>query len=178
MLDWGVGPARVARWWPALRPDVEVHGGDPWADAVAWGARALPAVRFHRLPLLPPTELASAQFDLAYGISILTHLGIAAQRAWLVELRRIVQPGGLLALTLQGRGALSRLSPAERARWEAGSPVERSRVREGSRLYLSFHPPAFLRGELFAPWEIVAHEPDSAVGAGGQDLWLLRRPRT
>jgi len=176
VLDWGVGPARVARWWPVLRPGVEVHGGDPWAAAIAWGERALPAVRFHRLPALPPTGFADAQFDLAYGVSILTHLGVPAQRAWLAELRRIVRPGGLLALTLQGRGALSRLSTAERARWEAGEVVVRSQVREGSRLYQCHHPPAFLRDTLFADWAILAHEPSSIVGAGGQDLWLLRRP--
>jgi SAM-dependent methyltransferase len=175
VLDWGAGPARVARWWPVLRPGVEIHAGDPWAEAMDWGARALPAVRFHRLPALPPTELAAESFDLVYGISILTHLSLPAQRAWLLELARLLRPGGLLALTLQGRRALSRLSPAERARWEAGEPVQRARVREGSRLFLAYHPPGFLREDLFKDWRIVLHEPDSIVGAGGQDLWLLRR---
>jgi SAM-dependent methyltransferase len=176
VLDWGVGPSRVARWWPELRPGIEIHGGDPWPEAIAWGARALPQIRFHRLPVQPPTALDAAAFDLVYGISILTHLGLPAQHAWLAELRRVIRPGGLLALTLQGRQGLERLTPEERARWDRGEMVERAQVREGSRLFLAYHPPDFLRADLFAGWDQVLHEPDSVVGAGGQDLWLLRRP--
>lgn len=176
VLDWGVGPARVARWWPSVRPGVEIHAGDPWPEAIAWGRAALPGVSFHQLPELPPTALEAGTFDLVYGISILTHLSLAAQRAWLTELARILRPGGLAALTLQSEAALSRLTPAEQAAWRAGRMVERAQVRHGSRLYLAYHPPIFARGELFADWEIVLHEPRSVVGSGGQDLWLLRRP--
>lgn len=177
VLDWGVGPARVARWWPRVRPGVEIVGGDPWAKAIAWGEAALPAVRFAQLPERPPTAFADNSFDLAYGISILTHLSLEVQQAWLAELARILRPGGLLALTLQGEGALSRLSPEEQAAWRRGEMVERAQVREGSRLYLAYHPPTFARETLFAEWELIAHEPMSVVGSGGQDLWLLRRPQ-
>lgn len=175
VLDWGVGPARVARWWPTMRPGVDVHGADPWPDAIDWGRGALPSVTFHRLPELPPTTLPGESFDLVYGISILTHLSLPAQRAWLAELKRILRPGGLAALTLQSEAALARLTPAERAEWREGRMVERAQVRHGSRLYLAYHPPGFARRDLFAEWEIVAHEPLSIVGSGGQDLWLLRR---
>jgi SAM-dependent methyltransferase len=174
ILDWGVGPARMARWWSMLRSGVEVHGGDPWPDAIAWGRQALPEVRFHHLPELPPTALEAGLFDLIYGVSILTHLRLDSQRAWLAELRRLLRRGGLLALTLQGEGALSRLSTEEQHRWRAGELVERAQVREGSRLFLSYHPPSFLRDDLFRDWEVVAHEPASPVAVGGQDLWLLR----
>jgi SAM-dependent methyltransferase len=175
VLDWGVGPARVARWWPALRPGVEIHGADPWEAAVRWSRHALPAVRFTPLEPSPPTPFDTAFFDLAYGVSILTHLPEGAQRAWLAELRRIVRPGGLLALTLQGNKGLSRLTPDERRRWDGGEMVVRARVKQGSRLYLAYHPPAFAR-RLFSDWEILRHEPNSIVGSGGQDLWMLRRP--
>ncbi len=176
VLDWGVGPARVARWWPTLRPGVEIHGGDPWDAAIAWGRTALPTVRFRQLPALPPTDLPEGGFDLVYGISILTHLTLPAQRAWLGELCRIIRPGGLLALTLQGQPGIARLTADERRRWEAGKMVERAQVKEGSRLFLAYHPPSLLRDDLFRDWEIVLHEPNSVVGSGGQDLWLLRRP--
>jgi SAM-dependent methyltransferase len=166
----------VARWWPEVRPGVEIWGCDPWAEAIAWGRGALPEVQLEQLSMQPPTPFAEDQFDLVYGISILTHLPLDAQQAWLAELARIVRPGSLVALTLQGRRALDRFSPAERAAWEAGEMIERSGVQEGSRLYLAYHPPGFARDVLFADWTLLVHEEDSPVGSGGQDLWLLRRP--
>jgi SAM-dependent methyltransferase len=175
VLDWGAGPARVARWWPVVRPGVEIHAGDPWQAAMDWGASALPQVRFHRFPELPPTALEDGLFDFVYGISILTHLRLDAQRAWLAELRRLIRPGGLLALSLHGRSALSRLSDAERACWERGEMVERAQARHGSRLYLTYHPPESVRDDLARDWEIVLHEPDAELASRGQDLWLLRR---
>ena len=175
VLDWGVGPARVARWWPAVRPDVDIWAGDPWAEAVAWGAAHVPGVTFTRTPHSPPAAFEDGFFDLVYGISIFTHLPLDAQSAWLAEHARILRPGGLLALTLQGRHALSRLTPDERSKWDAGEVIVRGGVPEGTRLYLAYHPPNFAPGALFEGWTVVLHEPDSVVGGGGQDLWLLRR---
>lgn len=176
VLDWGCGPARVARWWPTVRPGVEIHGGDPWPEAIAWGRTALPAVSLHQLPALPPTTFEPGFFDFVYGISILTHLTLDAQRAWLAEHRRIIRPGGVLALTLHGESAVSRLSEEERAAWAEGRHIERGEVREGSRLFLAYHPPAFVRDDLAADWELLKHEPDAPLASGGQDLWVFRRP--
>lgn len=174
ILDWGCGPARVARWWAQERPDAQVSACDPWPDAIAWISKALPHIDAHRITSEPPTPFADVSFDLAYGISIVTHLSAPGRAAWMAELERLVRPGGLIALSLHGETAAQHFTDAERAAWDAGRPVERAAVREGSRLYATYLPPQHVRGELLANFDIIVHDTQSPIG-GGQDLWVARR---
>jgi len=63
---------------------------------------------------------------------------------------------------------------SERVSWDAGRPVERAAVREGSRLYATYLPPQHVRGELLSNFDIIVHDTQSPIG-GGQDLWVARR---
>lgn len=115
ILDWGCGSGRLTRYLDMLSKNVT--GVDIDADNLQYCAKTLPGVSFQQVDLYPPTPFADGHFDLVIGLSVLTHLKEAAQDLWLGELRRIVQPGGILLLSVQGlaQSALYRSSLAQQS---------------------------------------------------------------
>jgi len=101
VLDWGCGHGRVVRHFAGRSG--ETWGVDIDAENVAWLEKNIGSVRAATVPLRPPTDLPEDHFDLVYGISVMTHLTLDVQEAWLRELRRITRPGGLVLLTFAGR---------------------------------------------------------------------------
>lgn len=100
VLDWGCGAGRLTRYMPTNGP--AVTGVDIDADNIATCTQLLPGARFMAVDLWPPMALPDAGFDLVIGLSVLTHLNEAAQHAWLAELERVLRPGGLALLSVQG----------------------------------------------------------------------------
>src|SRR5581483_8009602 len=88
--------------------------------AVDWCRENLSFASFMRNGLAPPLDLDDETFDLAYALSVFTHLTEDLQRAWRDELHRVLRPGGLLLLSTHGRSYLPRLDPGERERFGAG----------------------------------------------------------
>jgi SAM-dependent methyltransferase len=91
-LDFGCGSGRIAR---HLTDRVELTGVDVDADAVAWCAQHLRG-DFRVIDPKPPLPFADATFDVAYAVSVFTHLDEQPQFEWLAELRRVLKPGGRL----------------------------------------------------------------------------------
>ena len=103
VLDWGVGAGRMARF---IAPHAGAfYGADIDADNLAWCRDNLAGEYAHIAPE-PPTPLPSGRFDFIYGISVLSHLTRAHETAWLRELRRLVRPDGLVALSIMGPTSL------------------------------------------------------------------------
>jgi SAM-dependent methyltransferase len=102
MLDWGCGCGRVTRCFLRAHPEVEVHGCDIDAEAVAWCAGNLTAGQFRAIAPEPPTDYPDGFFPLVIGYSVFSHLGPRLQRAWLAEMRRIMSPGGLFLASVHG----------------------------------------------------------------------------
>ncbi len=120
VLDWGCGHGRVVRHFAQ-----RVDAGETWGVDIDAGTSAGVGERHlgscdhgarHRR-----TDLPDDHFDLVYGISVMTHLTLDVQEAWLRELRRIIRPGGLELLTSPGEHQQLRVSlhdPEWLARWE------------------------------------------------------------
>jgi SAM-dependent methyltransferase len=104
VLDWGVGCGRLARYAARENPRA-FNGCDIDGDNVAWCAANLPG-RFVHSHLDPPLPFEAGAFDLVYGVSVFTHLREPLQDAWLAELRRVVRPGGMVAVTVHGQTAI------------------------------------------------------------------------
>ena len=103
LLDWGCGSGRLTR--HLVSPaDGSVHGADIDPDNISWCAANLPGASFHLLSPDPPTPFAQGQFGLIIAISVLTHLSERNQFDWLQELSRICRRGGLVLVSIQGRG--------------------------------------------------------------------------
>jgi 2-polyprenyl-3-methyl-5-hydroxy-6-metoxy-1,4-benzoquinol methylase len=107
ILDWGCGHGRVIRHFGQQDVGAELWGVDVDRENVGWLAEHFPGIEAHAVPLLPPTALPPAHFDLVFGISVMTHLADAAQQAWLRELKRISKPGALVLLTFAGPASVA-----------------------------------------------------------------------
>jgi SAM-dependent methyltransferase len=174
ILDFGCGCGRVARHWAGLEGP-RLCGCDYNPELVEWCRRNLPFLEARRNELEPPLPYREASFDLVYGISVLTHLPVELQRAWVAELRRLLRPGGLLLLTLHGdRHAAAYLRGGELRAYEAGEPVVIHGPLAGTNGCAAFHPPSWVRGELLGDLDQLAFAPSEQVPEVGQDLYLAR----
>ena len=174
ILDFGCGCGRVVRHWAGL--DAGISGSDLSGGAIDWCRENLPFARFETNGLSPPLAFDDGSFDLAYALSVLTHLPEAIQHEWMGELRRVVRGGGLLLVTTHGERYLERLDSDEQQRFRAGELVVRWGEVPGSNLCTTFHPPSWVRAHLLPDgFEEVAFVPEGAAGNPHQDVFLLRR---
>jgi len=177
LLDFGCGCGRVTRHWRDL--GALVHGSDYNADLVDWCRRNLAFATFTTNRLAPPLPLPSESVDVAYAVSVLTHLPEELQHAWLTELRRVVRRGGLLILTTHGDRYLERLDDDERARYERGELVVRWESVAGTNLCTAFHPERYVRERLARGFELLEYVPEGiAEGTPHHDLLVLRTSRS
>jgi SAM-dependent methyltransferase len=173
VLDFGCGCGRVTRYWADFPGSVS--GSDVSPEAVDWCRRNLPFARFEVNELAPPLLFADESFDLAYALSVFTHLTADLQLAWRDDMRRALRPGGYLLLTTHGRSYLPRLEARERAAFERGELVVRWADVPGTNLCSAYHPEAYLRETFAHGFAFVALEAEGALGNPTQDLVLLRK---
>lgn len=181
ILDWGCGCGRVFRYL-SQRTLSRLVGADVDTDNIEWCKRNFPDAEFHTLPLIPPTLLPSATFDLLIGISVFTHLREQSQHAWLQELYRICTKGGLLLMTIHGPIAEARanLSKEQRRKWMSegfiatGLNVDLAGAISDDDYYVnSLHTADYVRREWGRYFEIL--EIREGYVANHQDLVVMRK---
>jgi len=102
ILDFGCGTGRALRWF-ATEPDLRIAGCDIFAPSIEWMKSSFdPAIRLYVDDAMPPLPEADDSFDLIYCGSVFSHL--TAWAPWVLELRRVLKPGGALVASLHGRG--------------------------------------------------------------------------
>jgi SAM-dependent methyltransferase len=175
LLDFGCGCGRVLRHWSAL-DGMRRCGCDVHDTAVAWCSENLPFAEVSLTGTSPPLPYADDSFDLAYALSVFTHLTEEAQHAWVSELTRTLRPGGYLVISTLGEHYLSlgRLTEPEEQAFREGTLVVLYGGSSGSSLCSAYHPPEYVRTTLSGDLDVVGFRP--AVGDGGHDLHLLRKP--
>lgn len=100
VLEFGCGFGRVLRWFGGLADEAEVWGVDLDAGRVAWCRGHLPpSLRVATCTTAPHLPFPDGSFDLVYACSVVPHISELAD-AWLLELRRVMAPGGLAYLTV------------------------------------------------------------------------------
>ncbi len=100
ILEWGCSSGRVLRHMPDLVIGAACWGCDIDAWSINWAAAHLaPPLRLFRSTTTPSLPLETGAFDLVYAVSVFTHLSDHFD-AWLMELRRILRPGGVLVATI------------------------------------------------------------------------------
>lgn len=112
VLDFGCGSGRLLRHLLAEAEVAEIHGCDISAEMVAWVDRNL------RPPIAsalvnapsPPLSYPDAHFDLVTAISIFTHIADGWSE-WLLEMHRILKPGGILIATFMDSCCAAALGP-------------------------------------------------------------------
>jgi SAM-dependent methyltransferase len=103
VLDFGCGAGRTLRHFVS-----EAEAGEFWGVDIDAASMDLlqdtvcPPFHVMRSDYMPPLELESVSFDLIWSISVFTHL-TDNSIPWLLELHRLLKPGGLLIATYMGR---------------------------------------------------------------------------
>lgn len=183
-LDFGCGSGRIMRWF-LQHPDIELTGCDIHAPTIQWMRSQYPdEVKLYRNDPEPPLPERGATYDLVYCGSVFSHLPDWAP--WLLELRRVLKPGGVLVASIHGRGlwpfgvAGSRGVPWDEDR--TGLLVE----RYGDDFESGWGPAVYvsewwLREHWGRAFEIVRFEPTGFAHPDGRDggqAWVVaRRPQ-
>jgi SAM-dependent methyltransferase len=108
VLELGSGSARMLRAFPRA-PGSELWGVDLVSEQVLWCQDQLtPALRFATVTTVPHLPFEDGSFDLAYCGSVFTHIRELAD-AWLLELRRVVRPGGHIYVTIHDKHSVKLL---------------------------------------------------------------------
>ncbi len=103
VLDFGSGAGRTLRHFVEEAEVAEFWGCDIDGPSIAWVQENLcPPFHAWQSAYNPPLGLPHGTFDLIYAISVFTHL-TDNSAAWLLELHRMLRPGGLLVATFMGR---------------------------------------------------------------------------
>ncbi|MEA5557590.1 class I SAM-dependent methyltransferase [Nodularia spumigena] len=103
VLDFGCAAGPMLRVLHTNRPDLELWGCDIDPLAIDWCRRHLPTtLRLFTNTTAPHLPIPDATFDLIYAGSVFTHILYIAD-AWLLELARILKPGGILYTTIHDR---------------------------------------------------------------------------
>jgi SAM-dependent methyltransferase len=103
MLDFGCGIGRTLRHFLPEAETAEFWGADIDAPSIDWlQANLCPPLHAWRCATAPPLGLEPGSFDLAWAVSVFTHLTINSI-PWMQELHRMLKPDGLLIATYMGR---------------------------------------------------------------------------
>jgi SAM-dependent methyltransferase len=102
VLDFGCAGGRMLRWFPRF-DGAERWGVDIRGESIAWCQQHLsPPMLFAATTTLPHLPFEDGYFDLVYCGSVFTHI-IDMPDTWLLELRRVTRPGGLLYVTISDK---------------------------------------------------------------------------
>jgi SAM-dependent methyltransferase len=119
VLDFGSGAGRTLRQFLPEAEEGEFWGADLDAASVDWlRATLCPPLHAWRASPGPPLGLEHGSFDLAWAVSVFTHLTDTSAH-WLLELHHLLKPGGLLIATYMGRW---------NSEFAAGEPWDENRI--------------------------------------------------
>lgn len=177
LLEWGCGVARITRHLPKLPGIGRVTGADIHPGMIEWNSAHIKGVTFVKIPLDPPTPLPSEGYHAVIGISVLTHIPADRQQDWLMEICRLLRPGGVFLFTTHGNAFLRLMSNAEKTRLQATGCITQTYPRPGHRMMTTLHDAGRLKQWLAAYFDILDHIDGAADAdaAGGQDLWIVRK---
>jgi len=174
ILDFGCGCGRIIRHWSKIEGP-RFYGVDYNPRLIEWCRRFLHFAEFQTNRLTPGLPYEDGSFDFVYAYSVFTHLSETLQILWINELKRILQPGGILLITVHGRSRFAQLTPDEIEQFERGHLVVRREHLSGTNLCSTYHPEPYVRQELAKDFVVIDFIPGGALD-GNQDIYLLQNP--
>lgn len=100
LLDFGCSSGRVLRHVRHLAPEMAGFGVDIGTTAIEWARRHLPpSLTVIQGTILPHLPFADGSLDVVFAGSVFTHIA-DFEEAWLLEIARVLRPGGVAVLTI------------------------------------------------------------------------------
>lgn len=103
ILDFGTGWGRIARFFLKNISLENLYGCDVDKDLIEISRKLFKSNNFILNKPYPPTKFKSNFFDFIIGYSVFSHLSENASLLWIKEFNRILNPGGICAITTRGR---------------------------------------------------------------------------
>lgn len=107
IMDFGCSSGRVLRHFETERnaKNWTLYGVDVQARAIEWMRQNFPSpYKVFTSTVMPHLPIADNSLDFIYGFSVFTHIKYLWD-AWLMELKRVLKPGGLLIQTVHTENA-------------------------------------------------------------------------
>jgi SAM-dependent methyltransferase len=153
VLDFGCGSARVLRHFAREADRGVIWGCDIDPASISWDeANLSPPFRFFQNGVAPPLQLPDGSLDLIWAMSVFTHIA-ELWSEWLVEMHRLLAPGGILIASFLGEGMWKPL---------VGEPYDEDQVGmsalhhwEGPDAYV-FHSEWWLRAHWGRAFDVLA----------------------
>jgi len=118
ILDFGCGAGRMIRWLGNSIEQCQIWGVDIQAEHIYWCQQHLsPPFKFITVTTAPYLPFENRYFDLIYCGSVFSHIDDLAD-TWLLELKRILRPGGNLYVTVCDKHSLQLLKIGNPSWWE------------------------------------------------------------
>jgi len=125
ILDFGCAAGRMIRCFKDRAELHEVWGVDIRAEHIFWCQRYLsPPFRFATTTTHPHLPFEDNSFSMIYACSVFTHIG-DLEDAWLLELRRVLQPNGRLFATVHDNHTIDLLMSCSPGHWPHDTPLHR-----------------------------------------------------
>ncbi|MBT8062208.1 MAG: class I SAM-dependent methyltransferase [Xanthomonadales bacterium] len=181
MLDWGSTTGRVLRGFAPEAAAGEAWGCDVDGPSIEWARSNLsPPFRFVTGTSFPHLPFEDGKFRFIYGLSVFTHIEHLVD-AWLLELHRVLEPGGCAIFTIHDEHTVEYLRQHERPNWMPSGlgwdeilqhDVTVVRGERWSRTYTFFSGQHIRRhwGQVFDVAELRPHS------EGYQTAVVLRKP--
>jgi ubiquinone/menaquinone biosynthesis C-methylase UbiE len=125
VLELGCAAGRMLRNFKIVTETGEVWGADIDATAILWCQRNLcPPFKFTTVTTFPYLPFEDNFFALVYAGSVFTHI-FDLSDFWLLELKRILRPGGRLYLTIHDNHTIETIHSWRPGHWAYDSVLHR-----------------------------------------------------
>lgn len=178
ILDFGCGAGRTLRHFVADDRGAELWGCDIDVPSIEWLDQNMsPPLNVFANAEVPPLDQPDGKFDLIFCVSVFTHL-TRHWSEWLLEMHRLLKPGGLLLATYMGLGFSQEIAGEEWDEDRVGMMVLAPGQSWDNGGPMVFHSPWWLRAHWGRAFEVLSlTEAGFAVPVPdlGQGLAVLRR---
>ena len=178
VLDFGCGVAKTLRHFAPEGDRFELFGCDIDGRSIDWLTEHHSSyASFSRVEQAPGLPYPDGRFDLVYAVSVFTHLA-EDWAGWLLELRRVLAPAGLLAVTVLGEASIDLQRGGH---WEEDA-IGMNVLRHGQDWEgggpTVFHSPWWIREHWGRAFEILeiqeTRNADGSLVRGTHDLVIMR----